>query len=42
MSKFSLDIKRQENLSCILVRLDVRPVAVPLKLKNLYIVIFSV
>src|SRR6185369_12143910 len=37
-SKFSLGIKHQENLSCILVRLDVRPEAVPLELENLYIV----
>ena len=37
-SKFSLRIKHQENLSCILVRLDVRPEAVPLELENLYIV----
>ena len=37
-SKFSLSIKCQENLSCILVRLDVRPEAVPLELENLYIV----
>ena len=38
VSKFSLSIKRQENLLCILVRLDVRPEAVPLELENLYIV----
>ena len=37
-SKFSLAIKRQENLSCILVRLDVRPEAVPLELENFHIV----
>ena len=37
-SKFSLSIKRQESLSCILVRLDVRPEAVSLELENLYIV----
>jgi len=40
VSKFSLGIKRQENLSCILVRLDVRPEAIPLELENSTVVTF--
>ena len=39
-SKFSLAVKRQKNLSCILVRLDVRPEAVSLELENSTVVTF--